>query len=802
MALDKRYDSQEAEPRIQQDWDESGIFEIDWSSDKELFSIDTPPPTMSGRMHLGHAFSYSQGDFIARYKRMRGFNVVYPWGTDDNGLPTERLVEKAKGVRASKMPREEFAKEVLDYVKEHSESFTAQWKRLGISCDFSSAYSTIDPHCQATSQKSFLDLHEKGLVFRKKTPVSWCVSCRTAIAQADFESFQKSSKFHEIAFSGPDGQDLIIGTTRPELLPACVALAAHPDDARYEALEGKKAVVPLFDYEVPIVYDEDADPELGTGLMMVCTFGDKEDVEKWYRHDLELRTLIGEDGRLTDLAGEYAGMRIEEARKAIVESLETRNVLKSSKTVSHATNVHDRCGTPIEFLHTEQWFINVLGFKDELLQMGEEIEWYPEFMHARYKHWVENLGWDWCISRQRHFGVPFPVWYDKDGNVVVAEESDLPIDPAQDVPAAWKDRADELTPESDVLDTWATSSVTPQIVADWLGSDDFEERFPMSLRLQAHDIIRTWAFYTIVKSLHQHGVPPWKEIVISGHGLDSKGKKMSKSKGNVIEPGVKIKQYSADAVRYWASGTKLGEDLSFQEKDLVTGQKTVNKLWNASRFATMHLEEYDGSLPEKLEVVDRWILAKFALVVDAATESLDRYEYNQAKLAVDNFFWNVFCDYYLEFVKDRLYNEDTRGAEGKRSAQYTLYSVLLGTLKLWAPIMPHVTEAIYTQFFAAREEQESIHVSGWPVAGKEWRDDLAASAGDVLSEALAQVRKWKSEHELSLGAQVSAVELAAPSKVQALVKQALLDFQGAARADKVDVSVGEVVSVSVENQNI
>ncbi len=814
MPLDKRYDPA-CELAIQQFWDDNNIYSFDEKSEKPSFTIDTPPPTLSGKMHLGHACSYSHGDFIARFFRMRGFNVIYPWGTDDNGLPTERLVEKKLGVNSLKLSRAEFVRMVLDFIKKESSAFTASWKRIGVSADFKNAYSTIDPHCQKVSQLSFLDLYNKGLVFRKKTPVSWCVKCQTAIAQAEFDNITKESLFSDIAFIGPDlgsssdGRDsvscdsvsrnpasrkLIISTTRPELIPACVALAAHPDDDRYKPYFGKKATVPLFNYEVPIIADIDADMELGSGLMMVCTFGDKEDVTKWYRHNLDLRSLFTPDGRLTSIAPGFEGLRITEAREAILKALKDEGFLLSQKKISHSTNVHERCSTPIEFLNTDQWFINVMSFKKELLELGNKISWHPLFMHARYNHWVENLNWDWCISRQRHFGVPFPVWYHKSsGEIIVPEADELPVDPMTCVPRAFAGREDELIPETDVIDTWATSSMTPQIVLRWgFDNDFFKNNFPMSIRLQAHDIIRTWAFYTMVKSLHHHNMPPWDNIVISGHTLDSKGRKMSKSKGNVVDPMDVVNKYSADALRYWAASTKLGEDLIFMEKDILTGQKTVNKLWNASRFSISHLADYTGEVPQDTELIDRWILARFADVVDKCTSSFESFEYSKAKMAVDNFFWNVFCDYYLELVKDRLYNADTRGPDKRLSAQYTLYTVLLGLLKLLAPIIPHVTDVIYRSFFAAKEDKISIHVSDWPVVFDNWRDQKSLDAGELIIDMLSAVRKYKSANKLSLGASIPFVRISAPFSARRAFEDAMLDFKATARVDSVKLEEGEL----------
>ncbi|MBR9692743.1 valine--tRNA ligase, partial [Candidatus Woesearchaeota archaeon] len=673
---------------------------------------------------------------------------------DDNGLPTERLVEKEKKVRAKDFTRDEFRLLCLDYVNETKPEFIADWVRLGMSCDFSISYSTIDPHCQKTGQKSFLDLYKKGLLSRKETPVAWCPACQTAIAQAEFENIDMTSHFSDIIFK-EGGKDHVIATTRPELLPACVALAYHPSDKRYKDCKGKFAKVPLFDYDVPFIADEDADPEKGTGLMMVCTFGDKEDIEKWYKHKLPLKVVLTKDGRMNEHAPGYEGLKIKEARVKIIEALKEKKLLIRQEEITHAVNVHERCATPIEFLKTPQWFISLLDKKEELLEAADKINWYPEHMKVRYLHWVENLNWEWCISRQRYYGVPFPVWYTKDGEIVVADEKDLPVDPMTSMPKGKKD----LTPEEDVFDTWMISSVSPQIALDWVGDkkDEMKRLYPMSMRPQAHDIIRTWAFYTIVKGIYHHKQVPWKDIVISGHVLDPKGNKMSKSRGNVVNPQDVIEKYSADALRFWAAGVKLGDDLPYMEKDIQTGQKTVTKLWNAMKFSIMHLEDYQGFEGE-VAVLDRWLLSKFNKIVKDCTENFDKYEYSKTKLEAEKFFWQVFCDNYLELVKDRLYEPEKYG-EDTLSAKHTLYSVSVGILKLFAPIMPHITEELYQLYYRSVDGKRSIHTSEWPVYREELDDEEAEAVGDEVIKIVAAVRKFKSEKQLSMKAPLKKLKI-------------------------------------------
>lgn len=752
MELPKRYDPKEAEPRWQKFWEDKQIFVA--SPEETRIRIDTPPPTMSGKMHIGHAFSYTQQDLYARYWRMRHGKVFYPFGTDDNGLATERMVEKIKGVRSTQMTRKEFRDLCNKTVDELRGEFVADWQRIGVSADYQNAYSTISEPCQAVSQRSFIDLFRKGRVYRQESPVAWCVTCQTAIAQAEFENIEQESTFNDVIFKA-DGTDLVISTTRPELIPACVCLAAHPEDERYKGLVGRHARVPLSEHEVPIIADESVDQEKGSGLMMVCTFGDKEDVEKWHKHSLPLRMVFTRDGKLNDLAGAYSGLKIKEARTRILEDLGKRGLLKNQKKITHAVNVHERCGTEVEFLKTWQWYIRVLDIKEDLLEAGRRIIWHPEFMKKRYEHWVENLNWDWCISRQRYFGIPFPVWRDrKSGEVIVAEYDQLPVDPFVDKPAHIpEDRWADLEPEEDVMDTWATSSVTPQITLDWHNNpDDIDRMLPMTLRPQAHDIIRTWAFYTIVKALLNNNTIPWENVAVSGFVLDPRGEKMSKSKGNVIMPKEVIEKYSADTVRFWAAGAKLGDDLPYLEKDLVTGHKTVNKLWNASKFAIMNLEGYSGDVPDEIMPTDLWILSKYARLVGEVTANFDAYEHSKAKFALEQFFWNDFCDNYLELVKGRLY--EPKQESHKASAQHAIAVVLGGVLKMFAPIMPFITEEIHSYF--PRGEEQSIHVSKWPEPDNS-PDDTIEKRGEALVKVIQEVRKHKSTNQMSMRAELEKI---------------------------------------------
>lgn len=854
--LPKNYDAKTAEKKWQKFWLDNHIygFKVNKDSDgkksnnkknaQKIYSIDTPPPTVSGQMHIGHAFSYTQGDFIARYHRMKQEAVFYPFGTDDNGLPTERLVEKLKKVKSIKMSRTEFVELCLKSINELKTEFVRPWRELGISADFENSYSTIDPHCMLTSQKSFIDIYKKGRVFQEESPITWCPLCQTAIAQAEFENIDMNSHFNDVIFK-VHGKDLIIATTRPELIPACVAIVAHPSDERYIKLFGKFAHVPLFDYDVPIIADDKANPEKGTGIVMVCTFGDKTDVEWWRKYNLPLKIVITKEGKMNELAGKYQGLPIKEARKEILNDLKTAGLLIAQKPITHAVNVHERCSTELEFLKTRQWYIKILDKKEELIEAGNKIKWYPEHMKVRYIHWVENLQWDWCISRQRHFGVPFPVWYCKKcGLIKVADEKQLPVDPMKDKPmvivtnkltnANCECGSKNFVPETDVMDTWATSSVTPQIALNWVEDKEdtkynqltklfganksanpvFDSMFPMTVRLQAHDIIRTWAFYTIVKGIYNHNQIPWKEIMISGHALDPKGEKMSKSKGNVVDPIIVIEKYNADALRFWAAGSTLGDDLPFLDKDLVTGQKIITKLWNASKFTVMNLvgkkednnenyTAYDGkSMPKKFTVIDLWLLAQLNELIKNCTESFDNYEYAKPKLAVEKFFWHTFCDNYLEIVKDRFFNKQRYTEDEVLSAQYTLYHALLAILKIIAPIMPHITEEIYHIYFAEVEKQKSIHVSEWPKENKLWdsKEDAtqnknaeqALAAGNLAIEVISAVRRYKTENKMAMNLEVASAVIKCKKEDKKLLELVLNDIKTTVKIKELNASIEKI----------
>jgi len=645
------------------------------------------------------------------------------------------------------MPRDQFIALCSEFLKEVRPNYIQDWKNIGISCDWSILYSTIDSHSRKIAQWSFLDLYKKKRIYRKDAPAMWCPECKTGVAQVEVRDKEMESLFNDVVFH-VDHKEIIIATTRPELLPACVAVFFHPGDKRFISLKGKKAKVPLFDFEVPIMEDMRVDPEKGTGIVMCCTFGDQVDMEWQKAYNLPIKTVITETGEISDLGGSYKGMRIKQMRKAILKDLQEKHLLKKQIPIKHMVNTHERCGTEIEFIKSKQWFVKYLDLKEEMLAWGKEIQWHPEYMRHRYENWIKGLQWDWLISNQRYFGVAFPVWYcEKCYEPSIADEQQLPVDPEKDKPLhpCVKCKSNKFIPEKDVLNTWFTSSMTPQIAIQLVNKEAQKKLFPMDLRPQAHEIITFWLFNTVVKSRLHYKKNPWKHAALSGF-VTFEGEKMSKSKGNIVRPQEVMEKYGADAIRYWAASSKLGEDFAYYEKDVVTGKKTVTKLENASKFVMMHLQDYKGTKPKKLELMDAWLLAKLNILVKSCTKSFEQYEYSKTKFETEQFFWSIFCDNYLEIVKDRIYNKK-RGKVAKISAQYTLVTSLLTLLKLFAPFMPYITEEIYQQYFAQKEKRKSIHISSWP---KSVKNDTSTEQGDLFLKILSEVRQFKAKNNKSL----------------------------------------------------
>jgi valyl-tRNA synthetase len=816
-----KYKHHDVEDKWRQKWEEWGIYRWDPTLPREAtFVVDTPPPTVSGSLHVGHVFSYTHQDLIVRFQRMTGKNIAYPMGWDDNGLPTERRVQNLLGIRCNpalpydpdwspdpeggkrkeieEVSRRNFIEACGVVTAEDEKAFEHLWRHLGLSLDWTEQYATIDDHCRRISQLSFLDLVDRGEVYNIESPTMWDIDFKTAVAQAEVEDRPRQGLFYDLRFGVEGGGELLIATTRPELLGACIAVVAHPDDERYRPLFGKSAITPLYGARVPILAAEHADPEKGTGILMVCTFGDAMDVEWWKSSGLALKQLIGRDGRIlpatfgpepfasVDAAAaqrahdEIAGLFVSKAKTRIAELLaedgslpgwEGAALVGEPKPTDQMVKFYEKGDRPLEFVPTRQWFVRILEHKDELLAQGDKIKWHPAHMKTRYSHWVDGLNQDWCISRQRYFGVPFPVWYaiGTDGEPVFsqplyADEASLPVDPLTDTPPGYsedlRDVPGGFTAEPDVMDTWATSSLTPQIQSHW-GTDEqrHQRLFPMDIRPQAHDIIRTWAFYTIVKAWMHSGEIPWHHIVLSGWILDPDRKKMSKSKGNVVTPDDLLVEFSSDAVRYWAARARLGTDTTFDPAVFKIGKRLSTKIFNASRFVFMQLE---------LALIER-----MRTVINQATVAFESFDYATALQLVEENFWS-FCDHYLELVKLRSYADDD--SPGRRSALATLGWALRAFLRLLAPFVPFVTEEVWSWRFADGD-RPSVHTAKWPAASEVEvvpRPDHARTY-DAAVEVLSAVRGAKTKAQKSLRWPVAELEVIGPESDRAALEPVLED---------------------------
>ncbi len=753
--MEKYYDFARIEPQMQSFWKEEGIYKFDPNRKGPIYSIDTPPPTVSGSLHIGHLFSFTQAEIIARYHRMQGENVFYPFGFDDNGLPTERLVERETGVRAADLPRSAFIEKCSETAEKYEAQFRAFWESLGFSVDWDTQYRTVSPEVQKISQSLFLELVRDGRAYMKESPVLWCAECRTSIAQAELETTETETTFNYLPFVCEE-KTLEVATTRPELLFGCVCLFVHPDDARYRDFVGKTARVPLYNFDIPILTDDKVAPDKGTGVVMCATFGDSTDAAWHTEHNLPYRRVLLPDGKIAPEVPYISGLRVKAARAEILRRLDESGLLLRTECISHTVAVHERCGHPVEILPSRQWYIDILSEKERFLRAADEIRWYPPQMKSRYTAWVENLKWDWCISRQRYFGVPFPVWYCADcGKPVFAAPEQLPLNPIE---TPYTGKCDcgctKFVPETAVFDTWATSSITPQI-NERLGLD----LVPMSMRTHAHEIIRTWTFYTIVRSLYHTGKLPWRDLMICGFVLAKPGEKMSKSKGNALDPERLIAQHSADVLRYWTAGARLGTDTFFSPAELDTPKRFVTKLWNAAKFVFARLEGFDPKTVEAVLPVDRWLLARCDDATRRAQALLDAYEIGAARKEIDELFWKDFCDNALELLKDRLYKPERHGEANTKSAQAALYGAFLRILKLYAIYVPHITEYLYQLYFRQFEDEKSIHLLCWETPGAP--DGKLLAFGETLKETLAAVRKYKTENGLSMKAALPLLELPA-----------------------------------------
>ena len=775
--LDKKYDAKEKESKWLNYWQENKIYEFK-PDEREVFSIDTPPPTVNGKIHIGHIFSYSQTEMIARYKRLRGYNIFYPFGFDDNGLPSERLVEKEQGKKAHEIGREEFSKLCYETTDKYEEEFQQLFSKMGVSTDWDIHYKTVSPSTIKISQTSFLDLASKGHCYHKESPALWCNECLTSIAQAELETKTIKTTFNYIKFKTvEDNEEFIIATTRPELLPAIVCVFVNPNDTAHNSLIGKTAHIPVIDVDVPIIGDEKVDADKGTGVVMCCTFGDQTDIFWWKKYNLPLKYIFTDDGRIVDSIKNYGGLKIKEARKQIIEDLDQAGFVVKIEELEHEVQTHERCGKEVEYAVMKQWFIDIMNHKEDFLKIGNEINWYPEHMHNRYDEWVNNIAWDWCISRQRYFGVPFPVWYCKEcGEPIFAKKEDLPVNPIVDKPSIEKCpncHCSEFIPETDVMDTWATSSVTPLINMRYGEKDNYEKFLkPMSLRTNASEIIRTWDFYTIVKSFYHFGTRPWNNVMISGFVMADKGEKISKSKGNSnVEPIKLIEQYSADVIRYWAGSGRLGTDIVFSEETLLRGKKLINKIWNVSKFIEMHLQDYKDKEFKDFEYVDKWILGIFQDMEKGFIKYLDEYEVGLALNHLEKFFWN-FCDNYIEIVKHRLYRPEEFGEIPRYSGQKTIYIILYKLLQDFSIFFPFITEEIYQELY---HDAKSIHLT--EIKPLDYNFDKEVKNGNDMVLIISEARGEKSNNNVSLKTPIKNLDLSLNADLKEAIELSKKDFK-------------------------
>ena len=821
-------------------WEADRTFAFDRSRERnDVFAIDTPPPTVSGSLHVGHVFSYTHTDIVARFQRMRGKEVFYPMGWDDNGLPTERRVQNYYGVRCDpslpydpafeppatpgkhpiSVSRRNFIELCSRLTAEDEKAFEHLWTYLGLSVDWSMTYATIGKRAQRISQTAFLRLLDRGMAYQLEAPTLWDVDFRTAVAQAELEDREQPGAYHRIAFARPAGGTVEIETTRPELIAACVALVAHPDDERYQPLFGHDVITPLYGVKVPVRAHTLADPAKGSGIAMICTFGDITDVTWWRELSLPVRAIIQADGTVKPVTWGTPGWESEDPSRAqglydavvrlsaakaktkVVEQLrESGALIGEPRPITHAVKFYEKGDRPLEIVTSRQWFIKSMELRDVLLERGRELQWHPEFMRYRYENWVNGLTGDWCISRQRFFGVPFPVWYPvtADGATDYAQpilpaESQLPIDPSSDVPAGYTSEQRGVpggfVGDRDVMDTWATSSLTPQVAGGWLDDPDlFARVFPMDMRPQGHDIIRTWLFTTVLRAQLEHQSLPWWNAAISGFITDPDRKKMSKSKGNVVTPMALLQEHGSDGVRYWAASARPGGDAIFEAAEMKVGRRLAMKLLNASRF-TLGSAHPQGPIRD---AVDRAMLRSLALLVDDATRNLDGYDYARVIQHTEEFFWR-FCDDYLELVKGRRYGE--QGEAGAASANSALVAALSVLLRLFAPFLPFVTEEVWSWW-----QEGSVHRSSWPTRSEieallpehdEGRQALDQRTYEWATEVLFEVRKQRSEAKQPLKVPITKVIVRADAPTLALMPDVEADLRAALRVQQFECTPDE-----------
>lgn len=738
---------------------------------------------------------------LVRYHRLKGENVYYPFGFDDDGLPTERLVEREEGIFAKDLPRSEFIEKCTATKDKYIKEFQDLFKRLGISADWDLGYDTINELSRKVSQRSFIDLVKKGKAYRKEMPVLWCPCCQTSIAQAELENKDVKSYFNYINFS-VDNKDLEIATTRPEFLGGCVAIFVNPNDERYKDLIGKTATVPLYNNQVPIIADEKVAIDKGTGVVMCCTFGDQTDMEWQKEYNLPIKKVMQADGTINPEVAIVGGMKTLDARMKIVEELQKQGLFVKSEKIEHSVSTHERCGNEIEIINSPQWYIDILSIKDELIKAADEINWHPESMKTRYLDWVNNLKWDWCISRQKYFGVPFPVWYCKEcGDVMIPEDKELPSNPLEHNPhGACKCGCKEFIPETAVMDTWATSSVSPFVNMKYGEDDERKFLYPTSMRSHAHEIIRTWTFYSIVKSLYHTGQVPWKDLMISGFVLAKKGEKISKSKNNAkMSPNDLLDTYGADMIRYWTASNKLGTDTWFDTKDIESSKRFMNKLWNSAKFVDMHIKDADLSEEAELQSIDKWLISRCHETFEKYQQQMENYEMGLARQEIDKFFWNDLCDNYLEMAKERLYNPDNKYGDSQKAAQQTLATVFLEVLKMYSPFVPHITEYIYQELYKSKLKDELLSTSKFTELPY---DKKYIEFGDAMKKVVGDVRIYKTERNLSMKEPIEELKISTSLDNIRCLRDSILDIQSCTRAEHIDVEKSDETKVTITGRNI
>ncbi len=792
--MPKEYNFAEIERKWQQKWEEMGIYHYDWNDMKRVpFSIDTPPPYPSGELHMGNVLNWTYFDMVARYKRMQGFNVLFPQGWDCHGLGIEIQVEKTHNIRKRDLPPDQFRKMCMELVEKYIAMMKEGILKLGCSIDWTTEYRTMNPDYWRRTQLSFILMYKKGFMYRGMHPVNWCPHDETAIADAEVDYVKKDGTLHYIRFPFEGTNDYaLIATSRPEFIPACVAIEVNPEDERYSRYVGKTIVVPIVNRPVKVIADECVDPKFGTGVVMICTYGDKEDVKTVIKHKLPVIMLLKENGLLNENGGKYAGLYLNQARAAIVKDLTDAGLLEKTEKISHEVGVCDRCKTQVEVLERVQWFMKTRKLTDRVVEASNEIVWYPDYMKNRLIEWAKSLDWDWVISRQRLFATPIPVWYCKDcGEIILAKEDWVPIDPKLEDPRIDKCPqcgGKNFYAEQDVMDTWMDSSITCAVHAGWPDRADWKHLFPASMHPSGTDIIRTWAYYLIVRHLALFDEKAFNSCLINGMVLGSDGRKMSKSLKNYAAAPDVLNKNGADATRQWAAaGGATGSDIPYRAQDVEYGRRFLVKLWNASGFTAKLLADYKpvSAKDVELQPLDRWIISKAENLTKKVTEEFENCQFNVAIEDVRNFAWHVFCDNYLEAVKDRLYNPSLQGTAKRLAAQYTLYEVLYRMLQLLAPVTPHLTEEIYEHMFKDSKGFESLQVSPWPRFDAAVVDEEAEKSGDMTIAVMSAFRNFKAENKQALNAPYSSLTINTSNMADAEVLSASFeDIRGTLKVDK------------------